>query len=305
MTIALAESLNVPVPVELLRPIVTGDIGRQDSQELKDAGAMNRAATSPTANPLQPSQLLGMTPIPASLGDLSVRGEAGADQSAVGAINRPLRETPSGLEGVLFSKPDTGAPGGVLAPPSGEVAPEGIRQPARQRRKLYIVLAALLVVVVVGSGLVYALLVPKGGTGAPPVNAVTGNVRFLSSGNTAPAGSIDEVQVSMQHIPNAPAGQHYYAWLQSGSEGALPIHWELLPQNGSLTSSYPNPQHNNVLSNHPYLFLITVETADNGTPSFDPNARLYYAKLQYPISTSTSFTIQRCPQGGSNNVCFS
>ena len=294
MTIALAESLNVPVPVELLRPVVTGDIGRQDALELKDGGAIFGVPTGATSNPLQPSRSLGMTPIPASL----------IDKSAMGGINQPLGETPihGGLVGVSFSKPDTSTPASI----SSEVAaPEKIRQPARQRRKLYIVLAALLVAVVVSSGLVYALLVPKGTISPNPANAVTGNVRFLSSPNANPAGSIDGVQVSIQHIPNAPAGQHYFAWLQSGSEASFLIHWELLPQSGSLTSSYPNPQHSNLLSSHPYLFLITVETADNGTPSFDPNARLYYAKLQYPIQNATSFTILRCPQSSSNNVCFS
>jgi eukaryotic-like serine/threonine-protein kinase len=314
MTIALAEALNVPMPVELLRPVVSVDIGGQDAQELKDGGAINRVRADPTSNPLQPAQL-NMTPIPASLADRSAMGEAGAEglkhaplrsAEAMGAINRPLRGIAGGgLEGVSFSRPDAHTPAGVLTPSSQVATPEGVRQPARQKRKLYIVLIALLVAIVAGAGLVYALLVPKGTTAPPPANVVMGQVRFLSSANATPAGSIDEVQVTIQHIPNAPAGEHYYAWLQSGSEGSLLIHWELIPQNGSLTSSYPNPQHNNLLANNPYLFLITVETADNGTPSFDPHARLYYAQLKPPIQNSTSFSIRQCPQSSSSNVCFS
>ncbi len=300
MTIALAESLNIPVPIELLKPATTINIGD---------GAVNRA---PAQNPLQPSQPLGMTPLPASLSEGNDKRSAeavsnvGADQSALGAIHRPLLTTPvdSGLEGISFSKSDTNTPASILAPPSQVASPEGLRQPTRQWRKLYIVLIALLVAVIAASGLAYAFLVPKGTT-TPPVNAVVGHVLFQSSPNAVPPGNIDEVEVTVQGIKAAPSGEHYYAWLQNSSEGSFLIHWELTPQNTSLTSSYPNPQHTNLLTNHPYLFLITVETADNGTPSFDPNSRFYYSKLPAIIRTSTSFPILQCPQSGSNNVCFS
>jgi hypothetical protein len=213
------------------------------------------------------------------------------------------------LEGVSFSKPDTNTPAGVLAPPSQVAPPQGLRQPAGQGRKLYIVLTALLVAIVGGAGLVYAFLVPKSTTTPPPANAVVGQVRFLSSPSAVPQGSIDEVKITFQHISNAPAGEQYYAWLLINSESLFPIHWKLTSQNGSLTSSYLNPQHTNLLTNKPYLFLITLETADktafNETPSLDPNARFYYARLPGTIQNLATFDIQSCPQTGSNNPCMS
>jgi serine/threonine protein kinase len=301
MTIALAEALNVPVPVELFNPATTVEIGE-----------VNRA---PAQNPLQPSQPLGMTPLPTPLAEgierrsaeavsMSPTPSSLADQSALGAINRPLLTAPADgrLEGVSFSKPDTNTYASVLTPPSQVAPPEGLRQPARQRRKLYMVLIALLVAVIAGPGLVYALLVPKGTTTPSPSNVVVGHVRFLSSPNAVLPGSIDEVEITIQHISNAPVGEQYYAWLQTSSEGVSPIHWLLTPHNGSLSSLYTNPH---LLTVKSYLLLITAEKMDNGVPTFDPNSRFYYARLPATIQNSATFDILSCPQSGSNNVCMS
>ena len=110
----------------------------------------------------------------------------------------------------------------------------------------------------------------------------------------------------MQHIPAAPPGEQYYAWLQTGSEGSLPIKWLLTPHNGGLSSTYTDPQHNNLLTNNPRLFLITLETAgtDPAVANLVPNARRYYASLPPDIQKSVTFDIRMCPQGGSNNTCY-
>lgn len=171
-----------------------------------------------------------------------------------------------------------------------------------RRRKLYIVLIALLVAVIAGSGLLYAFLAPKGTSTLSQSNVVVGNVRFLSSPNAA-SGSINEVELTVQHIPNPPVGEQYYAWLQTGSEDISPIHWALTPRNGSLSSLYTNPH---LLTVKPYQLLITAEKMDSGVPTFDSNARLYYANLQSrPIQNSTSFPILQCPQNGSHTICMS
>src|SRR5207248_3818544 len=91
----------------------------------------------------------------------------------------------------VIAQPSEVSPPAVLPP----VAP---KQPARRRRNLYIVLIALLVAVVAGSGLIYALLIPKGATTPSPSNAVVGHVTFLSSSNTTPPGSVDEVEITLQ-----------------------------------------------------------------------------------------------------------
>ena len=170
---------------------------------------------------------------------------------------------------------------------------------------MYIVLIALLVAAVVGSGLLFAVFALNKTTTPSPPNSVVGNVRFLSSPN-APPGNIDEVITTIQHIPAAPSGEQYYAWLEISSENTSSNHWSLPTQNGSMSYTYIDPQHNNLLTNNPHLFLITLEAAgtDLITPNNMPNNRLYYANLPTTIHNSATFNIRMCPQGGSNSTCF-
>jgi hypothetical protein len=110
------------------------------------------------------------------------------------------------------------------------------------------------------------------------------------------------VEITIQHIQDAPSGQRYYAWLLNNGESLSPIHWALTTQNGRLSSSpYINP-----------LLLITVEQAntDPQVASLAPGARLYYATLPYATQPASSqhpatFDIQSCPQNGTSGVCVS
>jgi hypothetical protein len=109
----------------------------------------------------------------------------------------------------------------------------------------------------------------------------------------------------MKHIPDAPVGERYYAWLQINSENLFPIHWPLTTQNGHLSSSpYINPL---LLKNKPYLFLITLEKAgtEPQAATFAANARLYYAILPSAIQNRATFDIRTCPQGGTAGICMS
>ena len=167
---------------------------------------------------------------------------------------------------------------------------------------------ALLVVALAGSGLLFSFFALNGTTtpSTPtqsPSNPVVGHVRFLSSSN-APPGSLDEAEITIQHIPDAPPGERYYAWLQINSESLLPIHWPLTTQNGGISSLYHKAD---LLTNKPYLLLITVEkvNADPQTATFAPGARLYYAILPATIQNSVTFDIRPCPQGGTAGICMS
>ncbi len=294
MTIAVAESLNVAVPAELMKPNATP--------------ASTRATSS---NPLQPSQPLGMTPAPVTPFSLH--------SSPPPLISVPSAFTPSANDrqtpltaptdrrpgSLLFPNPGTNTPASVRAQPS-QIAPPAVLPPAdspppARRGRTRLVLLALLVAAVVGSGLLLAFFVPKGTTTSSPSNAVVGHVRFLSSPK-APPGSLDEVEITLQHIPDAPPGEQYYAWLQINSENSFPIGWPLTTQHGSLSSTY---QHNNLLTNKPYLFLITVEKAgtDHVGANLVPSARLYYAILPTTIQNSATFDIRLCPQGGNTGIC--
>ena len=283
MTIAVAESLNIPVPVELRRSTATPVINGTNSY-----------------NPLQPSLPLGMTPAPLPPSSLQFSSPSiGSSPSVIAPPANDRQTLSTAFVGSrpgsdTFPSPGTNTPASVLA------------QPARQRRTLYIVLIALLVATVAGSGLLIAFFALNKTTTPPPSNSVVGNVRFLSGPN-APPGSIDEVEITIQHISDAPAGEQYYAWLQNYSESSFSIGWPLTTQNGSLSSTYTNPQHNNLLTNNPHLFLITVETAgtDPVVANLIPNARRYFAILPPNIQNLATFDIRPCPQGGTNNICIS
>jgi serine/threonine protein kinase len=282
MTIAVAESLNIPVPAELRKPTARPEMSGANSY-----------------NPLQPSRPLGMTPAP--FPPPSVQFSPSPLGSSPSAFAPPAndRQTPSAIlagsrpGGDAFPGPGTITPASVLAPP------------ARQRKPLYIFLIALLVAAVVGSGLLFAFFALNKTTTSSQSNAVVGKVSFLRSPN-APPGSIDEVEITIQQIPAAPAGEQYYAWLQINSENTASIHWPLPVQNGSLSYTYTDPQHNNLLANNPRLLLITLEMAgtDPVVANLVPNARRYYASLPLNIQNLATFDIQMCPQGGSNNTCY-
>lgn len=297
MTIALAESLNVPVPVELMKPDATLESNRENSHI-----------------PLQPSRPLGMTP--ASLTSSSFQFSSASSFTSPANDGQTPSATPSdsGPGIVSLPNPATNTPVSVIAQPS-QVSPPAVPPPAAaqpsakhrsylspKRDYLYIVLITLFVAVVAGSGLLYVFLAPKGTTTPSASNSVVGHVTFLSSSNT-PSGSIDEVKITIQHIHGAYPGEQYYAWLQIANVSITPIRWQLTTLNGNLSSSYPNPQHSNLLTNKPYMLLITAEKADNGMATFDPRARLYYASLPATIQNSATFDIRPCPQDGSN-ICF-
>jgi hypothetical protein len=130
-----------------------------------------------------------------------------------------------------------------------------------------------------------------------------GHVRFLSS-RSAPLGSLDEVEITFQHIPDTPSGESYYAWLQISNDSMSPIHWLLPTQNGGISSSYTDPH---LLENKPYLLLITVEKANTEptVATFDPRGRLYYARLPRIIQKLSTFIIQLCPEGNTASICQS
>ncbi|HET9918439.1 MAG TPA: serine/threonine-protein kinase [Ktedonobacteraceae bacterium] len=290
MTIAIAEALNVPVPPELRTPITPSESRGMHSY-----------------NPLQPSLPLGITPIPSAPVDF---------QGVSPVITPPPAYLPPAHSGnnrqAALTTPVAGWPDGAALPNAGLNTPQSappVPPPARlfprQRKTLYKVLLALLVVIVAGSGLLYAYFTVNKVSSTIAPNTVVGKVSFLSvsSPGTA-AGTINELQITIPHAQNAPSHTHFYAWLLTGSENVLPRYW-LLPaptSDGNLTFTKTDSQ---LLANNPTFFLITAESSNTGSPSFIPSARFYYATLTSPIKQSTPFDIRTCPQDSTQNVCFS
>ena len=173
--------------------------------------------------------------------------------------------------------------------------------PTWRKKGLYIGLIALLIALVVGASMLYALLSPK----TPPTtsNPIVGHVLFLHSPNATP-GNFDEVEITIQGISDAPPGKTYYTWLENETEDIPAVHWPFTVRGGKLSPSlYIDPQHRNLLTRLPYHFLITLQSQDNvpvPPPPDDNNERLYYTSIS---STTLSFDIRQCPQSNANNIC--
>jgi hypothetical protein len=62
-------------------------------------------------------------------------------------------------------------------------------------------------------------------------------------------------------------------------------------RNGDLSTSYTDPQQQNLLTSRPYLFLITLQAVSTGVPSFDPNERVYYALVPQTKLTADGYSV--------------
>jgi eukaryotic-like serine/threonine-protein kinase len=193
-------------------------------------------------------------------------------------------------------------PGGPAQsfPPTSYTQPPAIspeRKPAR--RRLWIILAAMLILVLVGSSLgAYFAFFAKGGTPPPsgPISSIPGHAYFVSSGLLSTdvnsnQGITDQLQIKLSNVSPAPLGKGYYAWLLNDKT----LQWHPIPlgqltvNNGVIDFSYPgDQQHSNLLATNS-RFIITEEDAGSSpaNPSLDPGALLYYAEFsQIPDPTN-------------------
>ena len=158
------------------------------------------------------------------------------------------------------------------------------------RRTLRIALTALLILVLVGSGLgAYFAFFSKGAT--PPVvstPSIAGHAYFVSSGLLSAdiksnQGITDELQIRLGNVSPPPLGKAYYAWLLNDKTLA----WQPIPlgqltvNNGVIDFSFPGDQlHSNLLATNS-RFIITEE--DAGSPPLNPSLNagtlLYYAEF--------------------------
>src|SRR6266700_4078800 len=193
-----------------------------------------------------------------------------ADKSAVGAIHRPLQaNTPVGMS---------------MPPPTAHTS----KRP--RRRGLFIVLAALLILALIGSALgAYFAFFSKGATTSTTPQMI-GRAYFVSSGllnasssqGISNVGITDQLQINLQNIPPPQTGKAYYAWLLSEKNKPLlqPISLGPLTASENLFYSGADTQHADLLASYNRL-LITEEdaTIKPTSNSFDPNTWVYYAEF--------------------------
>ena len=180
----------------------------------------------------------------------------------------------------------TPIPGPSVPPQApGQTAPSPTPAlPVQKRRpgKLYIVLAAVLLVVLAGSALGAYLIYTRSTPSTQPT--IVGHAFFVSSGllssQNSNQGITDELQINLQNLPDPQPGKRYYAWLLNDHQIDLPaVPLGPLPLNhGQVTMPYSDPQHNNLLADYG-RFLITEEDANSTptNPSLDTNTWRYSA----------------------------
>jgi serine/threonine protein kinase len=222
------------------------------------------------------------TPVPGSV-EASSPGRPGMGTPVMG-ISQPYPVVQPG--GQITPLPPTVTPGysaqnfpagAAMQPPL--VPPQG----KPRRRGLWIVLAAILILVLAGSGLGgYFLFFSKGTTAPPP--PTVGHAYFYSSGLLSPdsrQGITDQLQINLGNIAPPQQGKSYYAWLLND----ITLDWKpiFLGQvsfnHGAAGLSFAGDAlHSNLLATNS-RFLITEEdaTAAPSNPSLDPSTWSYYA----------------------------
>ena len=273
--VAALTNVNGQSSINISHPENTGQASGPFQSQERDMPTVISSKMSPL-----PAGVVSSGPMYASnvqVGGISQPYPAGqwADKSAVGAINRPL---------------PTNTPVGMSMPP-----PTASTSKRPRRRGLYIALAVLLILALIGSALgAYFVFFSKGTTTTTTTPQIMGHAYFVSSGFVSPdskQGITDELQINLENVSPAPLGKSYYAWLLNDKTlDWKPIYLgQLAFNNGTLSLFYAGDAvHSNLLATNS-RFLITEEDASAAptSPSLDPNAWVYYAEFSQikPVPT--------------------
>ncbi len=162
------------------------------------------------------------------------------------------------------------------------------------KRNLWIALAALLILALLGSALgAYFVFSPKGTTATTP--QIVGHAYFVSSGLLSPdsrEGITDQLQIRVDNVSPPQSGKSYYAWLLNDKT----MNWRpillgtLAFKNNTLALFYPGDAvHSNLLATNS-RFLITEEDASvpPTSPSLDPSTWIYYAEFSQKLPSSAN-----------------
>lgn len=155
-----------------------------------------------------------------------------------------------------------------------------------RRKKLLIVLVALLIITLIGSTLGFLAL---NRTSSIPPKAgpqLYGFAYFSSTGflgAEATKGTADGLDIRLQHLKMPAKGESYYAWLlpdKSNFRGPTLLIGRFTPENGSAHIIYQSPTHDNLLATDS-RFLVTEESAAQlpEIPTADKSKWRYYGEL--------------------------
>jgi eukaryotic-like serine/threonine-protein kinase len=284
---ALAEALNVPVPEEVKDLKYPEGLADQPTHFNFSTSDFSTLTPPENGNAKQAASPSGATPTPQE----QLPKEPQRDQTPPSFIpyqsyvdqlpaipSKPLQPSSSPVQpvkpGEVQAEKDAIANLQPSSSPVQPVKPAGLFKQPVANSKLYLVLIALALVLLIGTGLLALLQILPPRPAPVASNPIVGHAYFTSSGEVAsqgPSGMDDTVHVILSHLPAPPAGEHYYGWLlsdktqaetQSTSLGKLTFN------NGSATLSYTDPQHQNLLADNS-RFLVTLDDDRNGAP-LDP-----------------------------------
>jgi serine/threonine-protein kinase len=283
MTAAIAGALHMPVPENL-----------RHSGYLQDALGASTSITPLLSTPVSGSEYAIQQPPPDD------RKGSPSISPLPPSTRVPARGTPTdGSGGVMQQQGVPLSP--TRVPARGTPTSLPLVRPRRRRSILYIALAVLAIIVLLGSGLGTYLLFFRNGTPAPVSSSqAVGQAYFISTGQYDPAsaqGIADELEIDLQNIPTLQAGNSYYAWLlgdrkpHTEADPLQPTPLFTLPllltptglpvKNGKVGYLYKGTaNHDNLLSLGSRL-LVTEESA-RGTPrgpAANRSAWRYYAEI--------------------------
>lgn len=266
LTIALAQSLNMPVPEPLAQSAFLPDTAY---------GPSHNASQHPMLTP-------GISHSPFSSPHSAVPYNNGLATSAPLAGNSSDKSSNSGSP---KEQQTTSAP---LQTGTMQIFPAAAS--LKQRRpplfgSWYIIVSVALLFIILGT-LGIIILFPR--TNAVVVaNQLVGHAFFLNSGQLSengPQGINDELQIDLSNIPNPSAGKSYYAWILSDknqSESVPILIGRLTLNHGNVHFLYKgDQQHTNLLA-LVSRFLITEDSTS--TPSanalLDTGMWRYYGEI--------------------------
>ncbi len=316
MTAALAEAIGVPVPLSISRSVSLHNTGQnmpstlsQDIPTMRTDSGRPSLASSASDLPTVRAEISTPT-IGSSASDLPT---VGADVNTPPGIKYPAPVSPTSnsprpptiMPTVPSSPPPSQAP--VSASPQTPLPPVPLpasipsRPAGRQRKGLIAIIGAVLLVLIIGSGLGVFLFSSKGSPSNPTSTAGTGSTNIVGHAAFTSSQQLDSqgvpsindgMQVQLQNIPAPASGNSYYAWLQDNQTETQSILLGPLTINqGVATLSYADGQHRDLLTMM-NSFVVTEESTypPPNNPTLDKSKWRYSATLPQTPSGADHFS---------------
>ncbi len=291
---ALAEAFDLPVPENLYQP----------TYPLDDANVPTyykplplHPPTGMTSSPPLPTSLVSsltkqgspLSPAPAALSTPQVVASAHNGRSTPATPTNAGAVTLSAAKGLAptAQSPLTSAAPPIRSSSSSPISLSGGQGLSGRRRGWYIGLIALVIIMLIGSGLATFFLFTHAGNVVTTGNQAGGQAFFVSSGQLNESngqGNNDELQIELHNIPIPDPGKSYYAWLLS-DKNQTPMTvislGVIFVNHGYIHFHYPGDQNHTNLIALTSRLLITEENGQSvpKQPTSDVRMWRYYAEI--------------------------